>query len=98
VRNAVTLLAMVILGGMLLAVVSGMPSFGDPGAPAQNALPERFTGSALAETGSANSVAAVVLDYRAYDTLGEATVLFTAVSAAMAALAAVAPKGGRSGG
>jgi len=30
-------------------------------------------------TGAANLVAAVILDYRALDTLGEATVLFTAV-------------------
>jgi multicomponent Na+:H+ antiporter subunit B len=98
VRNAVTLLAMLILGAMLLVVAGGMPPFGDPGAPVQNALPERFTGSVLTETGAANSVAAVVLDYRGYDTLGEATVLFTAVSAAMAALAAMAEKGGKSGG
>ena len=31
------------------------------------------------ETGSANLVTGVVFDFRAYDTLGEATVLFTAV-------------------
>ena len=30
-------------------------------------------------TGAANLVASVILDFRAYDTLGEATVLFTAV-------------------
>jgi len=33
----------------------------------------------LAKTGATNLVAAVILDYRAFDTLGEATVLFTAV-------------------
>ena len=33
----------------------------------------------LAQTGATNLVASVVLDYRAYDTLGEATVLFAAV-------------------
>ncbi len=32
----------------------------------------------LAKTGAANLVSSVVLDFRAYDTLGEATVLFTA--------------------
>jgi multisubunit Na+/H+ antiporter MnhB subunit len=31
------------------------------------------------KTGAVNLVASVILDYRAYDTLGEATVLFTAV-------------------
>ena len=33
----------------------------------------------VAETKSANLVSGIVLDFRAYDTLGEATVLFTAV-------------------
>jgi multicomponent Na+:H+ antiporter subunit B len=31
------------------------------------------------ETGAANIVSSIILDYRAYDTLGEATVLFTAI-------------------
>ncbi len=35
------------------------------------------------ETGAANVVTSVVWDYRAYDTLGEATVLFTAVCGAL---------------
>lgn len=38
------------------------------------------------DTGAANIVTAVYLDYRAYDTLGEATVLFTSVIGAVAIL------------
>jgi len=37
-------------------------------------------------TGSVNLVTAVLLDYRAYDTLGEATILFTAVMGILAIL------------
>jgi len=33
-----------------------------------------------AETGTNNVVAAVLFDYRGFDTLGEATILFTAVT------------------
>jgi multicomponent Na+:H+ antiporter subunit B len=40
----------------------------------------------LKETGAANIVSAVILDYRAYDTLGEATVLFAAVIGALTVL------------
>lgn len=40
----------------------------------------------LEETGASNIVTAVLLDYRAYDTLGEATVLFAAVIGALAVL------------
>jgi len=36
-----------------------------------------------------NAVAAVILDYRAYDTLGEITVLFTAIAATMAVICAM---------
>ena len=32
------------------------------------------------ETGANNAVTAVVFDYRGFDTLGEATILFTAVT------------------
>lgn len=48
----------------------------------------------LADTGAPNIVTAVLLDFRAYDTLGEATVLFCAVLGALAVLrrkARVAP-------
>lgn len=38
----------------------------------------------LLQTGAANVVASITLDYRAFDTLGEATVLFTAVIGVLA--------------
>jgi multisubunit Na+/H+ antiporter MnhB subunit len=38
------------------------------------------------ETGAANIVASIVLDYRAYDTMGEVTVLFTAILGALTVL------------
>ncbi|MGD8627752.1 MAG: hypothetical protein PVH52_01590, partial [bacterium] len=38
----------------------------------------------LHDTGAANIVTAVLLDYRAYDTLGEATVLFASIIGAIA--------------
>ncbi|MFO7889451.1 MAG: hydrogen gas-evolving membrane-bound hydrogenase subunit E [bacterium] len=40
----------------------------------------------LSLTGAGNLVAAVILDFRGYDTLGEATVLFTSVVGIMAVL------------
>lgn len=63
------------------------PAVGEPvmaqvaGAPAQHYLEH-----GLAQTGSANIVTAVLLDFRAYDTLGEATVLFCAVLGALTVL------------
>jgi multisubunit Na+/H+ antiporter MnhB subunit len=42
--------------------------------------------SGLGKTGAANLVASVVLNFRAYDTLGEATVLFTAAIGVLAVM------------
>ncbi len=38
-----------------------------------------YIATGLAKTGAANQVTAVLLDFRGYDTLGEATVIFTAI-------------------
>ena len=45
-----------------------------------------YMARSLADTGSANVVTGVLLDYRAYDTLGEATVLFCSVIGALTVL------------
>ena len=47
---------------------------------------QHYLDNALKETGAANVVTSVVLDYRAYDTLGEATVIFVAIVGALALL------------
>ena len=50
------------------------------GAPEQSAMDDKIIENAQAETGADNSVTSVVFDYRGFDTLGEATILFTAVA------------------
>jgi multicomponent Na+:H+ antiporter subunit B len=64
--------------------VGCMPPFGSPSLRMAEAY--LSPNSLLEPTGAANLVAAVVLDFRGYDTLGEATVLFTAVMGALAVL------------
>jgi len=46
----------------------------------------------LKQTGAANLVTSVLLDFRAYDTLGEATILFTAILGAIIVLRKVGRK------
>ena len=66
---------------------SGMPEFGTPSMVTNIDAPSRtYIAEGLKETGAANAVTAVLLDYRAYDTLGEATVLFTAIIGAVVLL------------
>jgi len=58
-----------------------MPAFGDPNNPTANEVYTRYIEQGVADTGATNIVAAMILDYRAFDTLGEAFVLLTAVIA-----------------
>lgn len=70
------------LGGLfiffLLETVALMPRFGAALAPANNVVSMRYINLGLEETGATNIVAGMILDYRAFDTLGESTVLFIA--------------------
>ncbi len=50
------------------------------GQPDEQAMDQYIIDNTQNETGANNGVTAVVFDYRGFDTLGEATVLFTAVA------------------
>jgi multisubunit Na+/H+ antiporter MnhB subunit len=51
--------------------------FGEPNDPVMD---DYIIENTQAQTGADNGVTSVVFDYRGFDTLGEATVLFTAVA------------------
>jgi len=86
-RNLLAGLVVAMIMVALATVAMDLPAFGDVNAPAQNDVYSRYVQTAAADTGSVNSVTAVVFDYRGYDTLGEATVLFSAAAAAASVLA-----------
>ena len=89
---AVTLIAAMGLFG--IQIFSEFPAFGVPvmdrfaDAPSATYLQQ-----GLAESGGPNIVTAVLLDFRAWDTLGEATVLFCAALGTVAILRLRARKG-----
>ena len=62
----------------ILFVIAHLPRFGEY-APQMAEVADRYIGSGLEETGATNIVAGMILDYRAFDTLGESFVLFTAL-------------------
>lgn len=83
----------VVLGGLFLAVVAffliinalSTHPFGrftdeNGNIIADTSMDDHIIDNTQTETGADNSVTAVVFDYRGIDTLGEATVLFTAVA------------------
>ncbi len=63
----------------LLITVSFLPRFGGNNNPAENEVYTRYLEEAVNEAGAVNAVAGMILDYRAFDTLGESNVLFIAV-------------------
>lgn len=66
---------------LLLIVVNFDPSFGIIDVPTNNEVSAKYIEDGLADTGATNVIASMILDYRAFDTLGESTVLFSAVAA-----------------
>ena len=68
-----------IFAAVMLCAVGDMPSYGSDSAPTVNEVAERYVSQGTEETGAVNTVAGMILDYRAFDTLGESFVLFTAL-------------------
>ena len=77
IRRIATGLTVIALGVMFFAVAALVHPFGEP----PSAMDDYIIENSQQETGTNNVVSAVVFDYRGYDTLGEATILFTAVTA-----------------
>lgn len=74
----ISLFIVLITGAVLIYGTIDMPAFGDPDAPANIHLAQRFIEKSHEDTGAANFVTAILASYRGYDTLGEVAVIFTA--------------------
>ena len=63
---------------LLLMTVAELPTLGEAAHPINNEVSGRYIEKGMEETGAVNIVAGMILDYRAFDTLGESHVLFIA--------------------
>ena len=79
--TALAILLCLIFSAFMLLTVANLPSYGSDSAPTVNEVAERYVEKGTEETGAVNTVAGMILDYRAFDTLGESFVLFTAMCA-----------------
>lgn len=73
-----SILFCLFLIALLLITVSYLPAVGTVTRPVNNEVAQRYIEDGLEETGAINIVAGMILDYRAFDTLGESHVLFVA--------------------
>ncbi|GAB1399681.1 hypothetical protein MASR2M79_20080 [Aminivibrio sp.] len=75
-KKTLFIAAAIIIGGLLIGALDMVHPFGNPGAaPMDNYYLE----NSLKELSTENIVTSIVFDYRGFDTLGEAAVLFTAL-------------------
>ncbi len=88
-----SLLFCVLLVSMLLIGVADLPPFGEADKPVNNEVSQRYIEKGLQETGAVNIVTGMILDYRAFDTLGESHVLFIATCTVLILLRADRKKG-----
>lgn len=76
-RPALAVLAAFV--ALMVYAGADLPPLGDPGSPASIHVAAGYISDALDDTRTPNVVTAVLADYRGFDTLGEAVVVFTAV-------------------
>ena len=76
VSKPIVAVILVVAITLIILIPSLGITFGDP---LHTETDDYYIDHTEVETGSANAVTAVVFDYRGFDTLGEATVLFVAV-------------------
>ena len=76
-RNAVAVIFFFIVAIFFIFSALLMHPFGEL---EESAMDDYIIDHAQEQTGAGNSVTSVVFDYRGFDTLGEATILFTAVA------------------
>jgi len=85
-RKLLVVVLLAVIAFALVVTVLEMPTFGDPANPTNNEVMLHYVQETMRETGALNIIAAIIIDYRAFDTLGEATVLFVAIAAALSTL------------
>ena len=69
--TVLAIVACIVFAAFMLLTVANLPGYGSADAPTVNGVAERYVEKGTEETGAVNTVAGMILDYRAFDTLGE---------------------------
>ncbi|KAJ52474.1 multicomponent Na+:H+ antiporter subunit B [Clostridium tetanomorphum] len=76
-RKFIAIVVTIGLTLILLLGVSELPEFGKGKLPTHNEVSKYYIENATKDTGATNIITGVILDYRAFDTFVESSVLFT---------------------
>ncbi|MCI0528568.1 MAG: hypothetical protein L0Y56_14105, partial [Nitrospira sp.] len=74
--------ALMVLGLLMVYGAQGLPPVGDPTSPPNVHISPVYLARSFEETRTPNVVTSIIMDYRAFDTLIETAVIFTAGIAA----------------
>lgn len=96
-KAAAYALLMLLLAAAMLAGFLQLPEPGAADSPAQTHVSADYVAGGTDAGGAANLVTAVLLNYRGLDTFGEVTVIFSALIAVLAVLAASGDRARREG-
>ena len=80
-RKALVLIVFIALFVILVGSILTMPGDLGTDSPSYNDSAQYYIDNADSETGAVNIIAAILTDYRGFDTLGETIVLFTSIVA-----------------
>lgn len=92
-KKGIFIFVLTMLFIILSYSVMQMPALGSVDNPSYNATTRYYLENSTTEAGAQNVIAAIITDYRAFDTLGETTVLFTSIAAVLSVLASLKPHG-----
>ena len=86
-RPMLPLFVVLLTGGVLVYGTSDIPPFGDPANPIHHHVADYYLEESGREIHVPNVVTSVLASYRGYDTMGETTVIFTAMVGVLLLLA-----------
>ena len=82
-NHLVAIFVVLVTGAGLIYSTTDMSALGDPNAPVHTHVAPRYIEQSSTEVGIPNIVTSVLASYRGFDTLGEITVIFTALIAVL---------------
>ena len=77
-KKIIGLFLMIAVLTIIVGSFDVMPSIGDPNSPAATHVSKYYIENAIEKTNSPNMVTAMIVDFRAFDTMFETTVMFLA--------------------
>lgn len=85
-KKLIVILALAFIGGLLIYAVGHMPEMNSSRTPDKTHVVPRYIQEGEHEAGAPNIITGIILNYRGYDTMGETTVIFSALAAVIAIL------------